>query len=116
MNSNILTNSNNSYINNFSNKSKYRIKRPYGALQNQYPEFYTTSSKKFKYSSHPIDSNVYIEAFNSDNKKNAAVFSSFSNDVEMSSSNHKFNTGNYIETQHQDPKTYILLILFILIF
>ncbi len=100
-NSNSLYSSSN---NNYSSKSKYRMKRPFGALQNHYPEFYSASSKKFKYSSHSNDSNMNIISFNSDNKKNAAVFSSFSNDVDMSPQINPYITSNYIESQQQDLK------------
>ena len=91
-NSNISINS--CYNTNNINTSKYRIKRPFGALQSSYPEFYTPHSKKLKYSPHQTDCNSINIAFNPDSKKNSAVFSSFSNDVEMSSQsqNHIHNT------------------------
>jgi hypothetical protein len=113
MNSNISNNSNNnSYISNNINKCKLRTKRSYGALQNQYPDFYTTTSKKFKYSNNPNDSNMNTIAFNSDNnnKKNAAVFSSFSNDVEMNSQNYSHNTSKYLDSYNLDIKRYLIYI------
>lgn len=110
MNSNNSNNSNNnSHSSNNINKSKLRTKRPYGALQNQYPEFYTASSKKFKYSN---DSNINIIAFNSDNnnKKNAVVFSSFSNDVDMNNQGHVHNQSKYLDSCNPDIKRYLIVI------
>lgn len=104
MNSDISNNLYTSYNNNCSNRSKYRIKRPFGALHNNYPEFYTVSSKKFKHSSNSSDSNANIITHSTDNIKNAAVFSSFSNDVEMSPLINNYNTGNHTETQQQELK------------
>ena len=97
------TPSNSCYNINNINSNKFRVKRPYGALLSNYPEFYTPNSKKFKHSPHQTDCNSNILAFNSDSKKNAVVFSSFSNDVEMSSlnQNHSHNTGSSSESKIQ---------------
>jgi len=92
-------------INNM-NSNKLRFKRPYGALQSNYQEWYTPNSKKFKHCSNQTDCNQNILAFNSDSKKNAVVFSSFSNDVEMSSQsqNHSNNTAASTESKIQAYK------------